>query len=185
MLVNCGLLAETWDFIQQHPERYNPDSWGHRDARGETGETHDIAGTALKLLGASFVWTPVACYPPDAALEAVWGCQDVTFTSLPAATAKAVAEHVTAFPKDPYADYFWASVVHDRCPIGLAGRVALGITLPDARILFGEDAASGEIEHMVGELMERGTAQWKSGLMQGRMPARPGARDAAEGTVPA
>ena len=161
-MINVGLLQEAWAFAQENPDQYNPDSWGFRNAEGQAGETHDIAGIALKLLGASFVWTPVADYPPEIANQAVWGCQDVTFTSLPANVCKAIVEHCVKYSKDQYADYFWHSVTTDRCPIGLAARVALGITTADALVLFEEDAKPGEVENMVQKLLIRGAKQWKA-----------------------
>jgi hypothetical protein len=161
-MINLGLLQEAWAFAQENPDQYNQDSWGFRNAEGQAGETHDIAGIALKLLGAAFVWTPVADYPPEIAHETVWGCQDVTFSSLPGNVRNAIVEHCTRFTKDQYADYFWHSVRSDRCPIGLAARVALGITTADALVLFEEDAKPSEVENMVQKLMLRGAKEWKA-----------------------
>lgn len=161
-MINAGLLQEAWAFAQENPDQYNQDSWGFRNAEGNAGETHDIAGLALKLLGASFVWRPVADYPPELVHDTVWGCQDVTFSSLPNHVRTAIVAHCTAYSKDQYAEYFWHSVTHDRCPIGLAARVALGITTADALVLFEEDAKTGELESKVQELLVRGAKQWKA-----------------------
>lgn len=160
MMINVGLLQEAWAFALEHPEQYTQDAWGYRNAKGSASETHDIAGLALKLIGAKFVWTPVADYPPETAGEAVWGCQDVIFSSLPPKLCKEIAAHCTVMPKDRYADYFWHSVTHDRCPIGLAARIALGIDSADALVLFEEDAKTGEIARTVAALLKRGRDQW-------------------------
>lgn len=167
-MINVGLLQEAWAFAQEHPEQYNQDSWGFRNAEGRAGETHDIAGLALKLLGASFVWTPVADYPPEIATQAVWGCQDITFSTLPHHVRTMIVEHCTKYTKDVYADYFWHSVIQDRCPIGLAARLALGITTADALVLFEEDAKASEVEKKVQELLVRGAKQWKA--LQDELP---------------
>lgn len=161
-MINAGLLQEAWAFAQENPEQYNQDSWGFRNAEGSAGETHDIAGLTLKILGASFVWTPVADYPPNLVSETVWGCQDVIFSSLPTNVRNAIVAHCTAYSKDQYAEYFWHSVTHDRCPIGLAARVALGITTADALVLFEEDAKPGEVESKLQELLVRAAKQWKA-----------------------
>lgn len=158
MMINVGLLEQAWGYAQEHPEEYAQDSWGMKRP-GQT--THDIAGLALKLLGAQFVWTPVADYPPALAAEAVWGTNDVVFSSLPHTVTRGIVQWVTAVPTDRYADYFWHAVTSDRCPIGLAARIALGIDSSDTVILFEEDAKPGEIARKVAELLKRGRAQWE------------------------
>lgn len=159
MMINVGLLEQVWGYAQEHPEEYTQDAWGVRSAGGVV--THDIAGLALKLLGAQFVWTPVADYPPHMAAEAVWGTNDVVFSSLPHTVTRGIVQWVTAVPTDRYADYFWHAVTSDRCPIGLAARIALGIDSSDTVILFEEDAKPGEISRKVAELLTRGRAQWE------------------------
>lgn len=163
MMINVGLLEQVWGYAQEHPEEYAQDAWGVRNP--DRTETHDIAGLALKLLGARFVWTPVADYPPAAASLAVWGTNDVVFSSLPSTVTRAIVEWVTHFPTDRYADYFWHAVTSDRCPIGLAARVALGIDSSDTVVLFEEDAKPGEIARKVAELLARGRAQWDKAQM--------------------
>jgi hypothetical protein len=157
MTINTRLLQSTWNHVKAHPEAYDSSAWGVRYADGT--ETHDFAGTALALLKASFVWSAPAIYPADAQAPTVWGANDVVFSSLPRDLAHQIAAHCTVMPSDRYADYFWASVTADRCPIGLAARVALGIDSADAVVLFEEDAKLGEIERAVAVLTERGVRQ--------------------------
>lgn len=160
-MINVGLLQEAWSYAQEHPQEYNQASWGYRNAAGSSSETHDLAGVALKLLGAEFVWKKVDTYPAQDPAECVWDCQDVVFSSLPGIVRTAIVEHCTRFTKDIYADYFWFSVTNDHCPIGLAARIALGIDTADSLNLFEEDAKPGEIGRQVQVLLERGAQQWK------------------------
>ncbi len=165
-MINAGLLQESWAFALEHPEQYNQDAWGFKTP---TSETHDIAGLALKLLGASFVWRPIADYPPQLVAEHIQGAQDIVFTSLPGKVCRDIVAHVLKFKKDRYADYFWSAVTWDQCPIGLAARIALGIDDADALVLFEEDAKTGEIEAKIQELLIRGAKQWKQA--QDELPA--------------
>lgn len=52
---NIPLLRKTLEYIEEHPDEWNQDSWAER--RSGCGTTMCVAGTAAYLSGANLVWT--------------------------------------------------------------------------------------------------------------------------------
>lgn len=53
MSYNTDLMIEVKNYLEEHPEEHDQDSWGRRTACGTTG---CIAGTAAILNGADIFW---------------------------------------------------------------------------------------------------------------------------------
>lgn len=156
MLINTDLLAQAWQQAKAYPGQYDQSVWA---VKTPDREAFDIAGLALKLIGAAFCWTPVAIYPPALGQAAVWGASEIRFSSLPPVYRTEIIEYCTHFTKDFQTPEFWQLVTADKCPISLAARMVLGIDTADGLVLFEEDATAGEVQRKVDELLERGAWQ--------------------------
>lgn len=52
-MVNAPLMQKVLDHITAHPEEWNQDTWGTKDA---CGTSHCFAGHAVSITGHKFVW---------------------------------------------------------------------------------------------------------------------------------